>query len=123
MTKGRPGILHGSLSYLLQTTDGQVELAHSISAGLDYPGIGPEHAYLFSTGRVDYRAVTDEAAMNALKEVSLMEGIIPAIETAHAFALLEVIAPQMRTDQIIVVNCSGRGDKDMATITEYFSNT
>lgn len=123
LTKGRPGILHGSLSYLLQTTDGQVELAHSISAGLDYPGIGPEHAYLFSTGRVDYRAVTDEAAMNALKEVSLMEGIIPAIETAHAFALLEVIAPQMRTDQIIVVNCSGRGDKDMATITEYFSNT
>lgn len=123
LTKGRPGILHGSLSYLLQTNDGQVELAHSISAGLDYPGIGPEHAYLFTKGRVEYRAVTDDEAMAALKEVSMMEGIIPAIETAHAFALLKEIAPIMKSDEIIVVNCSGRGDKDMATITEYFSKS
>jgi tryptophan synthase beta chain len=123
LTKGRPGILHGSLSYLLQTNDGQVELAHSISAGLDYPGIGPEHAYLFTKGRVEYRAVTDDEAMAALKEVSMMEGIIPAIETAHAFALLKEIAPIMKSDEIIVVSCSGRGDKDMATITEYFSKS
>lgn len=122
LTRGRPGILHGSMSYLLQTNDGQIELAHSISAGLDYPGIGPEHAYLFTTGRVQYKAVTDEEAMQALKEVSMLEGIIPAIETAHAFALLKDIAPSMDKDQIIVVNCSGRGDKDMATITEYFSH-
>lgn len=123
LTKGRPGILHGSLSYLLQTNDGQVELAHSISAGLDYPGIGPEHAYLFTKGRVEYRAVTDDDAMAALKEVSMMEGIIPAIETAHAFSLLKEIAPNMKSHEIIVVNCSGRGDKDMATITEYFSKS
>lgn len=122
LTKGRPGILHGSMSYLLQTSQGQVELAHSISAGLDYPGIGPEHAHLFTTGRVQYKAVTDNDAMTALKEVSMLEGIIPAIETAHAFALLKDIAPSMDQDQIIVVNCSGRGDKDMATITEYFSH-
>lgn len=120
LTKGRPGVLHGSLSYVLQTPQGQVELAHSISAGLDYPGIGPEHASLFDSGRVEYRAVTDTQAMEAVKTVSQVEGIIPAIETAHAFAWMEHHAADLPADQILVVNCSGRGDKDMATISEWF---
>jgi tryptophan synthase beta chain len=120
MTKGSPGVLHGSLSYLLQDDGGQVELAHSISAGLDYPGVGPEHSYLHDSDRVEYRAVTDDEAMTAVSLVSSMEGIIPAIETAHAFAFLETLMPQTDPDELVVINCSGRGDKDMQTISEYF---
>lgn len=118
MTKGTPGILHGSLSYLLQSNEGQIELAHSISAGLDYPGVGPEHAHLKDLGRVNYHAVTDEEAMVAVKLLSKTEGIIPALETAHAFAWLDKLMPETTEDEIIILNCSGRGDKDMGTISE-----
>ncbi len=118
ITKGTPGILHGSLSYLLHDKNGQIELAHSISAGLDYPGIGPEHAFLHDSGRVEYHAVTDQEAMEAVKLLSQKEGIIPALETAHAFAWLESLMPNTTKDQIVILNCSGRGDKDMKTISE-----
>jgi tryptophan synthase beta chain len=118
--KGTPGVLHGSLSYLLQTEDGQIALAHSISAGLDYPGVGPEHAYLHDTGRVEYKSVTDADAMDAVQRLSRLEGIIPAIETGHAFAILETLMPATSPDDVIVVNGSGRGDKDMGTISPYF---
>jgi tryptophan synthase beta chain len=118
ITKGTPGILHGSLSYLLHDQNGQIELAHSISAGLDYPGIGPEHSYLHDSGRVQYHAVTDDEAMDAVKLLSQKEGIIPALETAHAFAWLEYLMPNTTEDQIVILNCSGRGDKDMKTISE-----
>ena len=118
ITKGTPGILHGSLSYLLHDQNGQIELAHSISAGLDYPGIGPEHSYLHDSGRVQYHAVTDDEAMDAVKLLSQEEGIIPALETAHAFAWLEYLMPNTTEDQIVILNCSGRGDKDMKTISE-----
>ncbi|MEX0596974.1 MAG: tryptophan synthase subunit beta, partial [Candidatus Paceibacterota bacterium] len=114
-----PGILHGSLSYLLQSEEGQIELAHSISAGLDYPGVGPEHAHLKDLGRVEYKAVTDDEAMDAVKLLSETEGIIPALETAHAFAWLENLMPQTSKDEIVILNLSGRGDKDMGTISEY----
>ena len=117
MTVGTPGILHGAMSYLLQDEEGQVELAHSISAGLDYPGVGPEHAYLHDTKRVQYYPVTDAEAMEGVKLVSRMEGIIPAIETAHAVAWLENLMPETSKDDLIVVNFSGRGDKDMETIS------
>lgn len=118
ITKGTPGILHGSLSYLLHDQNGQIELAHSISAGLDYPGIGPEHSYLHDSGRVKYHAVTDEEAMEAVKLLSQKEGIIPALETAHAFAWLENLMPETSEDEIVILNLSGRGDKDMKTISE-----
>ena len=118
ITKGTPGILHGSLSYLLHNKNGQIELAHSISAGLDYPGIGPEHSFLHDSGRVEYNAVTDQEAMEAVKLLSQKEGIIPALETAHAFAWLEKLMPNTTKDQIVILNCSGRGDKDMKTISE-----
>lgn len=118
LTKGTPGILHGSMSYLLHDKNGQIELAHSISAGLDYPGIGPEHSHLYDTGRVKYNAVTDDEAMQAVKLLSKEEGIIPALETAHAFAWLEKLMPTTNKDQVVIVNCSGRGDKDMGTISE-----
>lgn len=121
LTKGTPGVLHGSLSYLLHNEEGQIQLAHSISAGLDYPGIGPEHSYLHDIKRVHYFGVTDEDAMAALKLVSELEGIIPALETAHAFAYLESLMPLTRKDEIVVINCSGRGDKDMGTISDWFS--
>lgn len=119
LTKGSPGVLHGSMSYLLQSSEGQIQLAHSISAGLDYPGIGPEHSYLHDLKRVHYYGVTDRQAMDAVKLLSLKEGIIPAIETAHAVAYLETLMPLTRNDEIVVLNCSGRGDKDMKTISEY----
>ena len=118
MTKGTPGILHGSLSYLLQSSEGQIELAHSISAGLDYPGVGPEHAHLKDLGRVEYNAVTDDEAMEGVKLLSKLEGIIPALETAHAFAWLEKLMPETSENEIVILNCSGRGDKDMGTISE-----
>lgn len=123
LTIGTPGVLHGSLSYLLHNSEGQVQLAHSISAGLDYPGIGPEHSHLHDTKRVHYFGITDQQAMDAVKLISEKEGIIPAIETAHAFAYLESLMPHTQEDQIVVVNCSGRGDKDMKTISEWFSES
>ncbi|MEX0770782.1 MAG: tryptophan synthase subunit beta [Balneolaceae bacterium] len=119
LTKGSYGVLHGSLSYLLQNDEGQVLLAHSISAGLDYPGIGPEHAYLHDLKRVHYHSATDREAMEAVKLLSEQEGIIPAIETAHALSYLERLMPQTQPDELVVVNCSGRGDKDMKTISNY----
>ena len=121
LTIGTPGILHGSLSYLLHSNEGQIQLAHSISAGLDYPGIGPEHAYLHDIKRVSYHGVTDKDAMAAVKRTSELEGIIPAIETAHALAHLETLMPSTKKDELVVLNCSGRGDKDMTTIANYFS--
>ncbi len=121
LTLGSPGVLHGSMSYLLQDDAGQVTLPHSISAGLDYPGVGPEHAYLKDAGRVQYHAVTDDEAIAAVTLLSQLEGIIPALETAHAISLLERIAPTLDADAVCVVNVSGRGDKDMATISDRLS--
>ncbi len=119
LTRGAPGILHGAMSYLLQDDAGQVQLAHSISAGLDYPGVGPEHAHLKDTGRVTYRSATDDEALAGVHLLSRTEGIIPALETAHAIALLPTLAETMPTDAVVVVNCSGRGDKDMTTIAAH----
>ncbi len=118
LTIGTPGILHGSLSYLLHDANGQIELAHSISAGLDYPGVGPEHAHLHDTGRVQYFPITDKEAMDAVKLLSKEEGIIPALESAHAFAQLEKLMPDTKEGEIVIINLSGRGDKDMGTISE-----
>lgn len=118
LTKGSPGVLHGSLSYLLQNEEGQIQLAHSISAGLDYPGIGPEHSYLRDSGRVNYIGITDQQAMEGVKLLSEQEGIIPALETAHAVAYLDELMPQTAQDEVVVLNCSGRGDKDMGTISK-----
>ena len=115
LSLGAPGVLHGSLSYLLQDHDGQVQLAHSISAGLDYPGVGPEHSALKDAGRVEYVAVTDQEALAAAKLLSRLEGIIPALESAHALAWLEKLAPRTTGSPLILVNVSGRGDKDMTT--------
>ena len=119
MALGRPGVLHGMRSYLLQDEDGNVELAHSISAGLDYPGVGPEHAYLRDIGRVQYVNVTDDEAMTALLELCKMEGIIPAIESAHALAYIPKITKEMNEDQILIICLSGRGDKDVQTVAAY----
>ncbi len=117
ITKGTVGILHGSMSLLLQNKEGQVQEAHSISAGLDYPGVGPEHSFLKDIGRAEYGAVTDLEALRALKLVSELEGIIPALETAHAFAWLEKLCPLINKDSEIIINCSGRGDKDVNTVS------
>jgi len=119
MTKGSHGVFQGSLSYLLQDEFGQVQPAHSISAGLDYPGIGPEHAYLKDIGRAEYVPVTDQEAMDALQFLSRTEGIIPALESAHAIAHTMKIAPIMQSDQVLIVNLSGRGDKDVESIMTY----
>lgn len=119
LSKGTPGVLHGSLSFLLHNEEGQVQPAHSISAGLDYPGIGPEHAHLFDTKRVQYYPVDDSEALQAVKLLSEKEGIIPALETAHALAHLEKLMPETSKEEVIIVNCSGRGDKDMGTISEH----
>ncbi|WP_341278156.1 tryptophan synthase subunit beta [Paenibacillus sp. FSL H8-0537] len=116
MTKGRHGVFQGSLSYVLQDDNGQVLPAHSISAGLDYPGIGPEHSYLKDSGRAEYFPITDDEAMDALQLLSRTEGIIPALESAHAIAQTVKLAPTLAKDQIIVVSLSGRGDKDVETI-------
>ena len=118
LTQGRVGVLHGAMSYLLQDPDGQVVEAHSISAGLDYPGVGPEHSYLKDIGRVEYYSVTDQAALEAFQKVSHLEGIIPALETAHAFAYLETLCPQLSDSPRMVINCSGRGDKDVQTVAK-----
>ena len=113
LAKGSPGVLHGQLSYLLQDEDGQIQEAHSISAGLDYPGIGPEHAYLKEAGRVSYDHITDDKALEAFVWLSQREGIIPAFESAHAIAYLKKMKPEEIRDKLILVNLSGRGDKDM----------
>jgi tryptophan synthase beta chain len=113
---GTPGILHGNRTFLLQSADGQVQDAHSISAGLDYPGIGPEHAWLSDIGRVSYAAITDDEALEAFHSLCRVEGIIPALETAHAIAYVIKVAPTLPQDHLIVINLSGRGDKDMSTV-------
>ena len=118
ITEGRLGVLHGAMSLLLQDSGGQVQEAHSISAGLDYPGVGPEHSYLKEIGRAEYVAVTDKEALKALQLVSELEGIIPALETSHAFAFLEKLCPELGENNNIVINCSGRGDKDVNTVAE-----
>lgn len=116
---GRPGIFHGMKSYFCQDAYGQIAPVYSISAGLDYPGVGPEHAYLHDSGRAEYAAITDDEAVNAFEYLSRMEGIIPAIESSHALAYAMKLAPEMRKDQIIAVTVSGRGDKDCAAIARY----
>ena len=113
---GRPGVLHGSRTYLMEDSDGQIIETHSISAGLDYPGVGPEHAWLKDSGRAHYVAVTDEEALAAFHTLTRTEGIIPALESSHALAQVVKLAPTMRRDQAILVNLSGRGDKDMHTV-------
>lgn len=116
LTAGKPGVVHGNRTYLLMDDAGQVLETHSISAGLDYPGVGPEHAWLKDTDRAQYVTVTDEAALTAFRDLTRLEGIIPALESSHAIAYAKVIAPQLDKDKIIVVNLSGRGDKDMHTV-------
>jgi tryptophan synthase beta chain len=121
LTKGRIGVLHGAMSYLLQNDDGQVIEAHSISAGLDYPGVGPEHSYLKESQRAEYYSVTDAEALAAFQRLSRLEGIIPALETAHAIAYLETLCPQLSGSPRIVINCSGRGDKDVQTVAKFLA--
>jgi tryptophan synthase beta chain len=120
---GRPGILHGNRTYLLMDGDGQITEAHSISAGLDYPGIGPEHAWLNDVGRVKFLSATDKEALAAFQQLSRLEGIIPALEPAHALARVADIAPQKPKDHLMVVNLSGRGDKDLASVAEHLGGS
>ena len=119
LSKGVPGILHGNRTYLLQDTEGQIREGHSISAGLDYPGIGPEHSWLNDQGRVNYVSSTDDEALNAFEICSKYEGIIPALEPSHALAFVFKLAKDMKKDQIIIVNLCGRGDKDIETVADY----
>ena len=114
------GVLHGTRSYVLQDSNGQTIESHSISAGLDYPGVGPEHAYLHDIGRAEYRAITDAEAMEAFSLLSRTEGIIPAIETAHALAGAIKVGKELGPDAILLINLSGRGDKDVQTAAQYF---
>jgi tryptophan synthase beta chain len=116
---GRPGVLHGNRTYLLQDEDGQIIETHSISAGLDYPGVGPEHAWLKDSGRAEYVAITDQEALDAFHALCRLEGIMPALESSHALAHALKIAPAMRREQVLLVNLSGRGDKDMHTVAKY----
>jgi tryptophan synthase beta chain len=120
LSMGRPGVLHGAKSYLLQDEDGQTSESHSISAGLDYPGVGPEHAWLKDIGRTEYIPITDTEAMTALRLLAQTEGIIPAIETAHALAGIAKLLPSLRPGSKVLINLSGRGDKDMETAAKYF---
>jgi tryptophan synthase beta chain len=120
LTRGRPGVLHGARSYMLQDEDGQTVESHSISAGLDYPGVGPEHSWLHDIGRAEYLPITDDEAMQALRLLSRTEGIIPAIESAHALAGTIKLGKELGPDATILVNLSGRGDKDMETAGKYF---
>jgi tryptophan synthase beta chain len=117
--RGRPGVLHGNRTYLLQDGDGQITEAHSISAGLDYPGIGPEHAWLHDIGRAEYVGITDDEALEAFQLCTRMEGIIPALECAHALAYIAKLAPTLGRDQVILLNLSGRGDKDVPTVAAH----
>jgi len=118
LTLGRIGVLHGAMSYLLQDNHGQVLEAHSISAGLDYPGVGPEHSYLKDTGRAEYYSITDDQALAALQQLSQLEGIIPALETSHGIAYLETLCPTLADGTKVVINCSGRGDKDVQAVSQ-----
>src|SRR6187455_178883 len=118
LSAGRPGVLHGNRTYLLQDANGQIRETHSISAGLDYPGVGPEHAWLKDTGRAEYVSITDDEALAAFHACCRIEGIIPALESAHALAYATKLAPTLPKDKILLVNLSGRGDKDMATVAE-----
>ncbi|HKS00074.1 MAG TPA: tryptophan synthase subunit beta, partial [Arthrobacter sp.] len=125
LVAGRPGVLHGALSYLLQDTHGQVIETHSVSAGLDYPGVGPEHSYLADIGRVSYEPITDSEAMEAFRLLCRTEGIIPAIESSHALAGAIKVGQRLAAegdaaDKAVIVNLSGRGDKDVATAAEWF---
>jgi tryptophan synthase beta chain len=116
LSKGKPGILHGSMIYVLQNKDGQIQEAHSISAGLDYPGVGPEHSFYKDSGRAEYVSITDREALDGLVTLSRTEGIIPALEPSHAIAFVKKLAPKMSRNKIIVVCLSGRGDKDVAEV-------
>ena len=118
LTGGSPGVLHGNKTYLLQDSEGQIIEGHSISAGLDYPGIGPEHAWLNDLGRVKYVSVTDHEALDAFKLCCKLEGIIPALEPCHALAHVMKIAPKLSKDQLILLNMCGRGDKDIFTVAD-----
>jgi tryptophan synthase beta chain len=118
ISAGKVGVLHGNKTFLLQDGDGQIQHAHSVSAGLDYPGVGPEHAYLSDLGRAEYVSVTDDEALTAFRMLTEMEGIIPALESAHAIAHLLKLAPELSSDATILVCLSGRGDKDIHTVAE-----
>jgi len=118
LSAGTPGVLHGNRTYLMQDADGQIQETHSISAGLDYPGVGPEHAWLKDSKRAQYVAVNDDEALAAFHKLCRLEGIIPALESSHAVAYAMRLAPTMRRDQILLVNLSGRGDKDMHTVAK-----
>jgi tryptophan synthase beta chain len=120
---GRPGVLQGTMSYVLQDERGQIASTHSVSAGLDYPSIGPEHAFLHDSGRVEYVSASDAEALEAFQTLSKLEGIIPALESAHAIAHAIKVAREMRSDQIVLVNLSGRGDKDINTVQEFCRGT
>ena len=122
LSKGKFGVLHGAASYMLQDDNGQVTIPYSLSAGLDYPGIGPEHSFLHKIKRVDYHSVTDEEAVNALQWLSEKEGIIPALETAHAIAYLLSEKNDIEKGEDVIINLSGRGDKDVNTIAKYLGN-
>jgi tryptophan synthase beta chain len=119
LSRGRPGVLHGNRTYLLQDRDGQITEAHSISAGLDYPGVGPEHSWLHEIGRVQYVGATDEEALAAFQLCSRQEGIIPALEPAHALAHVMRLAPTLPQDRIVLMNLCGRGDKDIFTVARH----
>ena len=121
LVKGEIGILHGTKTYIIQDEDGQIIETHSISAGLDYPGVGPEHSYLKDIERAEYVAATDDEALKALALTSKLEGIIPALEPAHALAHLENLAPKLNSKDIVIIGLSGRGDKDIDTIMQYMS--
>jgi tryptophan synthase beta chain len=115
----RPGVLQGTYTYVLQTADGQIATTHSVSAGLDYPAVGPEHAWLADQHRAEYTAIGDDAAIAAARLLARTEGIIPALESAHALAEMSVRAPRMKPDQVVVINLSGRGDKDMDILAKF----
>src|SRR5947207_2227561 len=116
LSAGKPGVLHGSLSYVLQDEDGQTADVHSISAGLDYPGVGPEHAYWKDAGRAEYVTITDDEALKAFQLLASCEGIIPALESSHAIAYVAKLGPKLAKDKIVVINLSGRGDKDVQEV-------
>jgi tryptophan synthase beta chain len=118
LSAGKPGVLHGNRTYIMADENGQIQGTHSISAGLDYPGVGPEHAWLKDIGRVNYTSITDDEALAAFYECTRTEGIIPALESAHAIAYAKKLSREMKRDDVIVVNLSGRGDKDIFTIAK-----
>ena len=123
LSSGKPGILHGSMSYVLQDDDGQTADVHSVSAGLDYPGVGPEHAWWKDSGRVEYVSITDSEALDAFQLIAKLEGILPALESAHAIAQVAKLAPKLSKDKIVVINLSGRGDKDCQEVARLIENT